>query len=107
MKLYPNIASVELTVVQSYHEGHGEAYKNYGVQPETGCAVILRPDQYVSWVGEFDDYESMDNFFAGFMVEQTPVISREVLTNGAPPQHHRTELNGVAASNEAVKGPAI
>jgi phenol 2-monooxygenase len=30
----------------------------------------LKPDQYVSWVGEMDDYESMDKFFSGFMVEQ-------------------------------------
>ncbi|KAK4547105.1 hypothetical protein LTR36_001326 [Oleoguttula mirabilis] len=55
---------------ESYHEGHGEAYKNYGVSPKTGCAVILRPDQYVSWVGEMDDYEMMDRFFSGFMLEQ-------------------------------------
>lgn len=54
----------------SYHEGHGEAYKNYGVDPQKGCAVILRPDQYVSWVGEFDDYEMMGSFFEGFMREQ-------------------------------------
>lgn len=54
----------------SYHEGHGEAYKNYGIDPGVGCAVIVRPDQYVSWVGEFDDHEMMDRFFAGFMGEQ-------------------------------------
>ena len=55
---------------ESYHEGHGRAYENYGVDKETGCAVILRPDQYVSWVGEVEDYEAMKNFFKGFMIEQ-------------------------------------
>lgn len=55
---------------ESYHEGHGEVYKNYGVDPTAGCAVILRPDQYVSWVGEADDYAMMDRFFSGFMREQ-------------------------------------
>ena len=30
---------------ESYHEGHGEAYKNYGVDKETGCVVIIRPDR--------------------------------------------------------------
>lgn len=51
----------------SYHEGHGQAYENYGIDPAKGCAVILRPDQYVSWVGELDDYDTMDKFFKGFM----------------------------------------
>lgn len=54
----------------SYHEGHGRAYENYGVDSKTGCAIILRPDQYVSWIGEVDDYESMDEFFSGFMIER-------------------------------------
>ena len=55
---------------ESYHEGHGQAYKKYGIDPKKGCAVILRPDQYVSWVGEMDDYDMMDKFFSGFMREQ-------------------------------------
>ena len=54
----------------SYHEGHGEAYANYGIDPSRGASVILRPDQYVSWVGEVDDYEQMSRFFAGFMKQQ-------------------------------------
>lgn len=55
---------------QSYHEGHGQAYANYGIDPVKGASVILRPDQYVSWVGEVDDYEEMEKFFAGFMKAQ-------------------------------------
>ena len=55
---------------QSYHEGHGHAYENYGVDPQKGCAVVVRPDQYVSFVTEVDDYEGLDRFFSGFMVEQ-------------------------------------
>lgn len=51
----------------SYHEGHGEAYKNYGVDPKKGCMVVLRPDQYVSWIGELEDVEDTDKFFSGFM----------------------------------------
>lgn len=54
----------------SYHEGHGQAYQNYGIDPQRGASVILRPDQYVSWVGEADDYDSMANFFSGFMRPQ-------------------------------------
>jgi phenol 2-monooxygenase len=66
---------------ESYHEGHGKAYENYGVDPEKGCAVILRPDQYVSFVGEVDDYEAMDHFFSGFMIPQKGAEKMEA--NGA------------------------
>jgi phenol 2-monooxygenase len=51
----------------SYHEGHGRAYENYGVDKKEGCLVVLRPDQYVSWVGTLDDEEDMGRFFEGFM----------------------------------------
>lgn len=54
----------------SYHEGHGEAYQNYGVGRERGCVVILRPDQYVAWVGELEDVHDMDRYFSGFLIPQ-------------------------------------
>lgn len=54
----------------SYHEGHGYAYENYGVDAGSGCAVILRPDQYVGWLGELEDVDEMDKYFAGFMIPQ-------------------------------------
>ncbi|KAJ5097871.1 FAD binding domain-containing protein [Penicillium argentinense] len=53
----------------SYHEGHGQAYLNYGIDPVHGAAVIVRPDQYVSWIGEVNDYDEMAGFFAAFMKE--------------------------------------
>lgn len=53
---------------QSYHEGHGHAYENYGVDPKRGCVVILRPDQYVGWVGDLEDTDDMGNYFSGFMI---------------------------------------
>jgi len=52
---------------QSYHEGHGRAYENYGVDAKKGCLIILRPDQYVSWLGELEDVQDMDRFFSAFM----------------------------------------
>jgi phenol 2-monooxygenase len=55
---------------QSYHEGHGKAYENYGVDPKKGCVVILRPDQHVSWIGDLEDSADMDLFFSGFMKAQ-------------------------------------
>ncbi|KIX92648.1 uncharacterized protein Z520_11677 [Fonsecaea multimorphosa CBS 102226] len=52
----------------SYHEGHGQAYKNYGIDASKGCVVIVRPDQYVSWIGEMEDVEEMNKFFGAFML---------------------------------------
>lgn len=55
---------------ESYHEGHGQLYQNFGIDPQEGCAVILRPDQYVSYVGRMGAYEDLDRFFSSFMVPQ-------------------------------------
>jgi phenol 2-monooxygenase len=54
----------------SHHEGHGEAYKNYGVDPKKGCVVVARPDQYVSLLCELEDVDVIEKFFAGFMIPQ-------------------------------------
>ncbi|TAQ91074.1 hypothetical protein B7494_g637 [Chlorociboria aeruginascens] len=56
---------------ESYHEGHGKAYENYGVDEKRGCVVILRPDQHVGWIGELEDVKDMDGYFSGFMIAQT------------------------------------
>jgi len=56
---------------ESYHEGHGEIYKTFGIDREKGCAIILRPDQYVSYVGPMDDYEALNKFFSAFMIPQS------------------------------------
>jgi len=51
---------------ESNHEGHGKIYERFGLSPE-GVAVILRPDQYVAYVGPMDDVEALNRFFSGFM----------------------------------------
>lgn len=95
-----------LTSPQSYHEGHGQAYKNYGIDPKVGAAVILRPDQYVSWVGDFDDYESMDRFFSGFMLTQQLSSGDVAPKAGKGPAQLEGVSNGIAAGDEAAKGTA-
>ncbi|KAK3938331.1 phenol hydroxylase [Diplogelasinospora grovesii] len=52
----------------SYHEGFGDAYTNYGVDKERGCVVAVRPDQYVGWVGDLEDFEDLQGYFEGCMV---------------------------------------
>ena len=54
----------------SYHEGHGHAYDNYGVDSQEGCLVVLRPDQYVAWIGALEDVAEMDQYFSGFMIQK-------------------------------------
>ncbi|KAF7193520.1 Phenol hydroxylase, partial [Pseudocercospora fuligena] len=53
---------------ESYHEGHGRMYETFEIDKEAGCAVVIRPDQYVSYVGAVDDIKSINKFFAGFMI---------------------------------------
>lgn len=60
---------------ESYHEGYGDAYTNYGVGREEGCLVVLRPDQYVAWVGALEDVEAVDQYFSGFMIANNRVAS--------------------------------
>jgi len=66
---------------ESYHEGYGQAYENYGIDPIRGATVIIRPDQYVSWIGEADDYDEMSKFFSGFMKQQA---AGKLSGDGAP-----------------------
>ncbi|KAL3418610.1 phenol hydroxylase [Phlyctema vagabunda] len=54
----------------SYHEGHGHAYQNYGVDAKRGAVVIIRPDGYVGWLGELEDVHDMDDYFSVIMVPQ-------------------------------------
>jgi phenol 2-monooxygenase len=40
-----------------------------GVNRETGCMVVVRPDQYVSHVLPLDQHEALTTFFARFLIE--------------------------------------
>ncbi|TDZ21500.1 Phenol hydroxylase [Colletotrichum orbiculare MAFF 240422] len=53
---------------ESYHEGFGDAYKNYGVDRQRGAVVVVRPDQYVAWVGDLEDFEDLQKYFEGCLV---------------------------------------
>ncbi|KIW96404.1 uncharacterized protein Z519_03473 [Cladophialophora bantiana CBS 173.52] len=91
----------------SYHEGYGDAYRSYGIDRARGCALILRPDQYVSWVGDMDDYESMDKFFSGFMVEQPQQALGAMGAEGISRVSLKdTDDTAIPARNGAVVGVA-
>ncbi|WYZ46660.1 hypothetical protein EsH8_IX_000885 [Colletotrichum jinshuiense] len=53
---------------ESYHEGFGDAYKNYGIDKQRGCVVVVRPDQYVAWLGELEDFSELQKYFEGCLV---------------------------------------
>lgn len=74
---------------ESYHEGHGEMYKTHEIS-ESGCLVVLRPDQYVSYVGPMDSLNSVNRFFDGFMIPSQPAL-------GSSPSHKvEPQGNGLA-----------
>lgn len=41
-----------------------------GINRNTGCIVIVRPDQYVSHILPLDAYEELEKFFAGIFLER-------------------------------------
>jgi phenol 2-monooxygenase (NADPH) len=59
---------------ESYHEGFGDAYQNYGVDNERGCVVVVRPDQYVAWIGDVDDFDGLQKYFEGCLQLKGQVI---------------------------------
>lgn len=53
---------------ESYHEGFGDAYKNYGVNKKSGCLLVTRPDQHVGYIGELEDIDALGYYFANVLV---------------------------------------
>ncbi|KAJ5375968.1 hypothetical protein N7509_012854 [Penicillium cosmopolitanum] len=44
-------------------ECEGKAYEKWGVDLVRGAVAIIRPDQYVGWVGELEDTAGMTKYF--------------------------------------------
>ncbi|KAH8669116.1 FAD binding domain-containing protein [Xylariales sp. PMI_506] len=55
---------------QSYHEVYGHLYDNFGINPGLGCVIVVRPDQYISYIGALKGHQSLDKFFSAFMIPQ-------------------------------------
>ncbi|KAH6839577.1 FAD binding domain-containing protein [Chaetomium sp. MPI-CAGE-AT-0009] len=54
---------------ESYNSGHGHAYEAYGVNPEEGALVVVRPDHYVAKVAALSEVDSIQEFFGGFLMQ--------------------------------------
>jgi phenol 2-monooxygenase len=47
----------------------GDIFELRGVNRETGCIVVVRPDQYVSHVLPLHGHEALADFFAGILID--------------------------------------
>ncbi|KAF3923050.1 hypothetical protein ABW20_dc0104966 [Dactylellina cionopaga] len=54
---------------ESYHEGHGRIYENFGICRDEGCVIVVRPDGYVATVLEVADTKSLEAYFERFMLK--------------------------------------
>lgn len=58
-----------------YNAGHGHAYVKYGVCPEKGAVVIVRPDQYVAKIFGLNDGGKVEEFFEGCLLQQQLAVN--------------------------------
>ncbi|OLN96733.1 Phenol 2-monooxygenase 3 [Colletotrichum chlorophyti] len=86
---------------ESYHEAFGDAYNNYGVDKKRGCVVVVRPDQYVAWVGELEDFKDLQKYFEGCLVlgQHAPKA-----VNGTNRVNGVNAVNGVNGFNGHANG---
>ena len=65
---------------EQYHEHHGKVYEKFGVSSR-GYLVVIRPDGYVSFIGDLEDVKGVENFFAGCMIaanDRKPVAITQI-----------------------------
>lgn len=49
------------------HKGAGDIFDMRGINRDTGCMVVVRPDQYIAHVLPLDGFDELSTFFAGFL----------------------------------------
>ncbi|KAL4737667.1 FAD binding domain-containing protein [Aspergillus similis] len=47
-----------------FADEEGSVFAEYGIDEQTGCAVLCRPDQHVAWVGGLDEVSGLDAYFS-------------------------------------------
>ena len=52
-------------------KGGNDIFSMRGIDRETGCMVVVRPDQYVAQVLPLDGYQELAAYFDGFMLPQS------------------------------------
>jgi phenol 2-monooxygenase (NADPH) len=54
----------------SYHEGFSDAYGHFGIDRNSGCSVVCRPDQHVGYIGALEDVDEMGKYFSTMLISQ-------------------------------------
>lgn len=49
------------------HKGAGDIFDMRGIDRDTGCMIVVRPDQYIAHVLPLDGFDELAAFFAGFL----------------------------------------
>ncbi len=57
------------TVSDAKHNQNSNIFDMRGINREQGCAVVVRPDQYIAQVLPLGDTDALTQFFAGFMLD--------------------------------------
>jgi len=52
----------------STHDGFGRAYEGYGIDPDAGCVIVTRPDQYIAGIYGLGDQDKIAMFFDRILV---------------------------------------
>src|SRR4051794_14328422 len=63
----------------------GDVFDLRGINRETGCVVVVRPDQYVAHVLPLDAHEALAEFFAGILIDAKTGIATPAAPALAPP----------------------
>ncbi|PYH48354.1 putative phenol 2-monooxygenase [Aspergillus saccharolyticus JOP 1030-1] len=50
-------------------ESDGKGYETWGVNRLRGALIVMRPDQYIGWMGELEDVADLTCYFRGILVE--------------------------------------
>lgn len=50
----------------------GKGYERWGADRMRGALVVVRPDQYIGWVGELEDVQGMLAYLDGILTKNTP-----------------------------------
>jgi phenol 2-monooxygenase len=56
---------------ETYHHGHGQAYRQSGVDPQQGAVVVVRPDQHIAYVGNIEDVKSLEQYFLSVLFDKS------------------------------------
>lgn len=65
---YDNIWCDDACLFDRYCDG--TAYEKWGVDRALGALVVIRPDQYIGWVGELGDVEELTRYLDGILVNK-------------------------------------